>query len=102
MSLWKVLHSRKLTSTLPLRSLSWSDIFLLCLCFYFSHHMMNYSVLQPYRKTTGNPSYVIQNKIQRGERETLGVCVFVCVFVCWCVLDFKTDKTHFIILAKNK
>lgn len=57
------------------------------LCLYlFSHHMMNYSVLKPYSKTTGNPFYVIQNKIQTGERE---MCE--CVFVCGCGLNFKTE-----------
>lgn len=64
---------RKLTSTPPHRFLRRSYVFVLCL--YFSHHMMNYSVLQPYRKTTGNPLYVIQNKMQAGERNS--ECVFV-------------------------
>lgn len=66
--------------------LRWSYVFVLCL--YFSHHMMNYSVLQPYSKTTGNPLYVIQNKMQTGERENLSVCL------CGCGLDFKTKRVR--------
>lgn len=84
-SLWRVFQPRKLTSTPPLRFLRWSYVFVLC--FYFSHHVMNYSVLHPYSKTTGNPLCVIQNKMQTGERETLSVCL------CGCGLDFKPRES---------
>lgn len=83
-SLWRVSQPRKLTSTPPLRFLRRSHVFVLCL--YFSHHMMNYSVLQPYSKTTGNSLYVIQNNMQTGERENLSVPL------CVCGLDFKTKR----------
>lgn len=47
---------RRLTSTPPRQSLRQSHVFLLSLCFYFSHHMMNYSVLQPNSKINRKPT----------------------------------------------
>lgn len=43
----------------------------------------NYSVLQKYSKTTGNPLYVMQNVIEGGKGNSVCVCLSVFCQICY-------------------